>query len=242
MFAVKASPLTRSGAWSPTTWAAWLVLLLLATVVGIYSMRYALPNIPAPANLPSFVSHRKLLIIHAVTASVALLLGPWQFVAGFRRWRLPWHRWMGRAYGLSVLVAGLTAFPVATNASQGIVSSLGFMTLAVFWLAATATAIRHAMKGRIPEHRRWMVRSYALTAAAVTLRILLAGSTALHLPFHIAYPAIAWLSWVPNWIVAEMWLRAELRRRQHVAVITSARTLFAPAGGTPGLCPVPGGP
>jgi len=48
-----------------------------------------------------------------------------------------------------------------------------------------------------------MIRSYSLTFAAVTLRIYLPLAFASGIPFEIAYPAIAWLCWVPNAIVAE---------------------------------------
>ncbi len=198
----------RVGAWSPARWAAWLLLLLLATAIGVFSLRYALPEIPVPADLPSFASHRRLLVTHAVAASVALIVGPWQLVPRLRRWSLASHRWAGRAYGLAVLVGGLTAFPVATNAAHGIVSSLGFMLLGAAWLAATGVGVARAIQGRVPEHRRWMVRSYALAAAAITLRLMLGASEALNLPMHVAYPAIAWLSWVPNWLAIEAWLRS----------------------------------
>ncbi len=53
--------------------------------------------------------------------------------------------------------------------------------------------------------RVWMIRSYALTFAAVTLRIWLPLSQVAGLPFAQAYPAIAWFCWVPNLIVVE-WL------------------------------------
>ena len=208
--------------WGPVTWTSWSVLLLLATAIGIASLRYALPGAPFAVDLPSFVSHRELLILHATTASVALLLGPWQFVPGLRRRQLRLHRLMGRAYGLAILVAGLTAFPVATNADYGIVSSLGFMALGAAWLLTTGVGIRRAMQHRVAEHRAWMIRSYALTAAAITLRILLGGAGAFDLPMELAYPAIAWLCWVPNWIAAEVWLRAEAAGR-----VRSVRALAA---------------
>jgi hypothetical protein len=53
------------------------------------------------------------------------------------------------------------------------------------------------------DHRAWMIRSYSLTFAAVTLRIYLPLSLAAGMSFDVAYPAIAWLCWVPNIIVAE---------------------------------------
>ena len=56
-----------------------------------------------------------------------------------------------------------------------------------------------------------MIRSYALTLAAVTLRIYLPGALALGVPYDLAYPPIAWLCWVPNLLVAEWWLLREGR-------------------------------
>ncbi len=56
-----------------------------------------------------------------------------------------------------------------------------------------------------------MMRSFALTFAAVTLRLYLIPVGAFDLPFAPFYTAIAWVSWVPNILAVEVWLR--LRRR-----------------------------
>ena len=53
-----------------------------------------------------------------------------------------------------------------------------------------------------------MVRSFALTAAAVTLRIYLGFVPVLEVPFVDAYRAISFLCWVPNLLVAEWYLRS----------------------------------
>jgi hypothetical protein len=57
------------------------------------------------------------------------------------------------------------------------------------------------------QHRRWMIRTFALTAAAITLRMHLPLVFVCHWPFSIAYPAIAWLCWIPNVVAVEMYLR-----------------------------------
>src|SRR5260370_20371385 len=51
-----------------------------------------------------------------------------------------------------------------------------------------------------------MIRSYALTLAAVTLRIYLPASQIAGIPFPDAYQTISWLCWVPNLVVAEWWI------------------------------------
>jgi hypothetical protein len=52
-----------------------------------------------------------------------------------------------------------------------------------------------------------MIRSYALAAAAITLRIYLPLSFVFHVPFSTGYPAIAWLCWIPNALAAEVYVR-----------------------------------
>ena len=54
-----------------------------------------------------------------------------------------------------------------------------------------------------------MIRNFARTFAALTLRLWLPGAIALGLPFEMAYPAIAWLCWVPNLFWVEGWLARE---------------------------------
>ena len=49
-----------------------------------------------------------------------------------------------------------------------------------------------------------MTRSFALTYAAVMLRIYLPLAMIVGLDFAQAYPAIAWLCWVPNLAVAQL--------------------------------------
>ena len=61
-----------------------------------------------------------------------------------------------------------------------------------------------------------MVRGFALSFAAVTLRILLPGAMAAGVPFELAHPAIAWLCWVPNLLLAEL---AFVRARQAPAAV-----------------------
>jgi hypothetical protein len=65
--------------------------------------------------------------------------------------------------------------------------------------------------GHVAAHRRWMIRSYGVTLAAVTLRIYLPLSQAAGIPFGIAYPIISWLCWLPNLGLAEWRLRTPPR-------------------------------
>jgi uncharacterized membrane protein len=140
---------------------------------------------------------------HFVGAAVALATGTFQHNARLRAKYLSAHRWTGRAYVIGVLVGGIGALMLAPAAEGGAPGKFGFAMLGILWLVSTALAYTHIRNGNQTAHRRWMVRSYALTLAAVTLRIYLPLSLASGVPFTSAYPVIAWMCWVPNLVFAE---------------------------------------
>jgi uncharacterized membrane protein len=186
----------------------WFILTSLAVAVGIVSLRYALPAAPFHPAMANFVVNHRALIVHAVSASLALLLGPWQLLPGLRKRHPAVHRWIGRAYATSLLIAAISAFLLASHATGGAVSSAGFGVLALGWLVTTSLGVIAIRRHDVSSHRRWMIRSFALTAAAITLRVYLLAIPIFHLDFKSAYAAISWLCWIPNLGFAEIWLQA----------------------------------
>ncbi len=161
-----------------------------------------------PVMRATFEAQRIGIYAHVFAAVFTLALGPFQFSARLRAARPRLHRWMGRLYlGVGVLVGGLAGLYMAFFAFGGPVARLGFGLLALGWLYTGLRAYLAIRARQVVEHRRWMVRNYALTFAAVTLRLWLPASFAAGLPFELAYPVIAWLCWVPNLLVAERMLR-----------------------------------
>ena len=94
------------------------------------------------------------------------------------------------------------------SANWGLVTHFGFGFMAIFWVATTLNAYRHIRRGDVVAHRAWMLRSYALTLAAVTLRLYLPLSQIAAIEFEAAYKAISWLCWVPNLLVVEWFILA----------------------------------
>lgn len=197
-------------------WGPW-AFALLALPVGLVSYRYLIPGDfgLAPPILANRFTSLGALTLHAGFASTALILGPFQFMARLRGARPTLHRRIGMAYVLCCLIAGLSGLLLAFGAQTGPVSTAGFGLLAVFWLAATGQAWRLAVARRFVEHERWMIRSFALTLAAVTLRLYLPFAFLSPLGYDDSYRAISFLCWVPNLIVAEIWLA---RRRPRSSV------------------------
>ena len=99
---------------------------------------------------------------------------------------------------------------MAFSADGGLVAKVGFGMLAVTWLSSTGIAFRQIRARDVAGHRRWMLRSYALTLAAVTLRLYLPCLNAIGFSFEDSYISVAWISWVPNLILVELFLQ---RRR-----------------------------
>jgi uncharacterized membrane protein len=110
---------------------------------------------------------------------------------------------MGRMYMMAILSGGSAGLLLAFFSLGGMLAHVGFGLLAILWVTTTVMAFLAVRRGDLVVHQRWMTRSFALTLAAVTLRIYLPLSQAAGVPFAIAYPIIAWACWVPNLLVAE---------------------------------------
>jgi hypothetical protein len=96
---------------------------------------------------------------------------------------------------------------MAQLAYGGWITTLGFTLLALSWLATAVMAYTRIRQKEVQAHERWMIRNYALTFAAVTLRLHLPLLTAvLGLEFVTAYRTVAWLAWVPNLLIVEWFL------------------------------------
>ena len=187
----------------------WAVMTLLALAVASYALALLLePELRHPAALTLFSERPIATISHFAGSALALAIGAFQLNSRLRARFIGVHRWAGRLYILGVITGGFAGLFLALQSSAGIVAQMGFGLLAVCWLGSTFAAYRHIRAGDLSAHRRWMIRSFALTWAAVTLRIYLPISQAAGVPFAVAYPAISWLCWVPNLLFAEwfIWL------------------------------------
>lgn len=152
----------------------------------------------------SFLAYPYGIYIHAFASIIALVIGPFQFSANRRKNHPGFHRWLGRIYlAIGVLVGGLAGLYMSQYAFGGSIAKLGFAMLAVLWIYTGLRAYLAIRQGHIEEHRKWMVRNFSLTFAAVTLRLYLPFSAVVGIEFAVAYPFITWLCWVPNLIFAE---------------------------------------
>jgi uncharacterized membrane protein len=181
----------------------WLALLSCLAIV-IYAVQYFL-GIPPDRHFSQYIIPLRL---HIAGGIGALLAGPWQFSQRLRARALNFHRWLGRFYLLSVALGSVAGFAMAIVSKFGLPTHLGFAILAILWFFTGLQAYRTVRAGNIDSHRDWMRRNFALSLAAVSLRLYLPLMLGvLHWSFQTAYITVAWLCWIPNLLIAEWVIR-----------------------------------
>lgn len=152
---------------------------------------------------------RAAFYIHISGGILCMLTGPWQFIPALRNHFPKFHRISGYLYMTGILVLGGPAgLYMAFWANGGIIGAIGFAIMAILWMGISARALDLVLQKRLAEHRAWMLRSIALTFAAVTLRIWVPlASLVFGLDADLTETLSAWVSWLPNLLVAELLIR-----------------------------------
>lgn len=203
--------------------ALWSLAALLSAGVALVSYRY-LPGVgPRSPDILANLFARPWLFVHVAGAATALLVGPWQFLPWLRRRHRPVHRVLGRVYVLSCLAGAAGGFVLAFGSTAGPIATVGFATLAVCWTWANVQGWRTAVAGRFDDHRAWMIRSFAMTFGAVMLRMQLPIFPMLGLDFVDGYRLTSYTAWIPNLILAELYLRGAFTRRPAAVLSLPAR-------------------
>ncbi|MGV9611438.1 DUF2306 domain-containing protein [Nocardia xishanensis] len=169
---------------------------------------------------PGFAPHYPLLVVHVLCGSVAILSCGFQVWPWFRRAYPGVHRRVGRAYVFAgVLPAGLAGVVIGATSPFGPVARVSNVMLSVLWLLTTIAGLRAARGRRFGDHRRWMIRSFALTLSIMLNRVIggvlyVILSPRLDSTFHgdenLLVQTIAgigtWLGWTLSLLIAQWWL------------------------------------
>lgn len=149
---------------------------------------------------------------HIFTSIYVIFLG----LAQFSRWLLLYrprlHRMAGLAYvGLVLVASAPGGFVMAVHANGGPPAQLAFCISALLWWYTTWMGLQTALARSFDAHYRFMVRSYALTLTAVSLRLMAWGLPHLfYMRGDHFYVLIAWLSLTVNLALAELVLRTNV--------------------------------
>ena len=158
---------------------------------------------------------RGAFFIHVYSSVFVLFAGISQFSKKFRTIRPSLHRMLGYFYVFNVLlITGPASLIMGFYANGGIGSKIAFVLLSLLWMFFTCKAVIDAKQKRFKSHQRFMIRSFALTLSAITLRAWKFGITnTISIPPMDIYRMVAWLGWVVNLGVAEYYIRKYLNRK-----------------------------
>lgn len=210
----------------------WLVMTLFACFLFIITAEYLSfePDINFLQVKQDVVFDsvwRPTFYLHVVSGMAVILIGPFQFLKNLRNKHLNLHRALGKIYAYGILVvAAPTGLIMAFYAEGGLWSTVSFLIMSALWFFTTIMAIVTVKKKDIIGHKKWMYRSYALSFAAVTLRLLVplmsTPAIAKHLgnsPEEMTYIIIvstAWLSWIINLIFVEFLILYTFRSKRSI--------------------------
>lgn len=156
--------------------------------------------------------------IHVFSSIFTLLAGFTQFSGYILKHHRKLHRIMGRIYVADILFINFPAGMImAWYANGHLPSKIAFIILDSLWFWFTLRAFMEAKRGNIAAHKRFMIRSYALTFSAITLRTwkLVLSNIFIIAPVTL-YMIDAWIGFVPNLLLAEWIIRRNKSKKKEI--------------------------
>jgi uncharacterized membrane protein len=126
---------------------------------------------PASAIARHFAPGILFLIPHAIFATLAFMMGAFQFSNRLRAKYLKLHRTLGYVYVTSVMVGAPLAIPLAMKIGTPSLVAATFAQ-SVGWMGCTVIALYCIRNGNIKEHRKWMMRGYPFAMVFTAARVI----------------------------------------------------------------------
>lgn len=205
--------------------AAWIVFVLGILYASYLLLLLSLPYLEMRRGI-DFLKTKQLIYhikhwrysfyIHVFTSILIIASGLLQFSKTILNKYTKIHRVSGFIYlAVTLLISGPAALVMSFYANGGYPAQISFVILSILWIGTTFLAYHFVRKKDYEKHGKWMVRSYALTLSAVSLRLYSYLFDVFYLrmdPVDL-YILLSWLSWTLNLIVAEILIRRGLVKR-----------------------------
>ena len=153
--------------------------------------------------------------LHISCGALALVMGGFQLSARLRRKRLSLHRRMGWAYVLMVVLSSVGAMVSLPYSITPWPARSAFAVLGIAWPVVTLRGVPWDGAFDPKWHGKFMIYSYAMTCAAISLRVILLVLMISGASFAIAYPIAAWGGFLGNLCMA--WLILQLQKKKPVS-------------------------
>ena len=195
---------------------AWRLILLLAILaaLGLWFVSHNVLHYRQydPETYGAFWPRRYGLLLHMAGGLLAISAGLVQIWLGLTGRTKALHRSLGRVYASGALIGSAGAYYLALTVDPKYLAyAAGLFMLATAWLITTGMAIVAIRRRAYEQHREWMIRSYTVTFAFVTFRLVGQWLGDLHLaPQDDIDTIMAWACWAVPLLIAEPLL--QLRR------------------------------
>jgi uncharacterized membrane protein YozB (DUF420 family) len=165
-----------------------------------------------------YVSHPWLAYLHIAPGVVYLLGAPLQLSRRFRTRHYDMHRRLGRVLLTCALVGGLFALLFGVpHAWGGAPEAAATVMFGCWFLVCLVLALRAIRRHDVRQHRRWMIRAFAVGIGVGTIRIwvgifegaeqMISGGTTPATPNTVMFGVAFWLAFTMHLAVGEWWLR-----------------------------------
>lgn len=154
--------------------------------------------------------------IHVFASPVVIFTGLFQFNR-FSIHRMPkLHRVLGMIYiVILIFIAAPSGFLMGLYANGSYPTQISFTVLSLLWMFTTVMAYQKVKQKDYVSHGRWMIRSYALTLSAISLRFFTFLIGYFNIPLYPteAYIVVSYSSWIVNLLLAEWLIYAKYPER-----------------------------
>ena len=186
-------------------------ILMLQIVLPYLSWEWDIDFLQTKQAIIHLFHYRSAFYLHIFSSCLVLFSGAFLFPKVIIKKFSTLHRWAGKIYVLLLLLVSAPSGAImAFYANGGWPAKTSFLILCPLWWYCTYMGYRKIRQKKIKEHEVWMIRSYALTLSAISLRFyqMILGNTGIFDP-DTFYVIVSWISWLGNLLVAEVWVRSK---------------------------------
>jgi len=177
-------------------------------------MRYDVAFLNLKSDEIQFLYYKIAFFTHVYTSWAVILIGFFQFWK-LIRFRYPnLHRLFGKLYIFIILIfSAPSGLVMSFVANGGIWAQISFVVLSILWIFFTYKSYQFARSKNWKKHEEYILRSYALTLSAVSLRLFkMIIANVFDLPPMDTYRFVAWLGWIFNLCIVELYIRRKANR------------------------------
>ena len=161
-----------------------------------------------------FWNRKYWVFIHVFSGMLATIVSPFQFISYIRTHYRRAHRILGKTYVYSIIISSVTSFYLCATTPENVWYALGLGGFTAAWLVTAVMGMVSAIKGKIDQHKAWMIRSFVVTVGFSTSRLL--EDIVIHAHAQVErvdrLTILAWISWIIPLIITE-WIIVKNRKK-----------------------------